>query len=432
MQFVKIISVVGARPNFMKVGPLHRAFLEDDRIQSVIVHTGQHYDERMSQVFFDQLGLPKPDHYLGIGGGTHTQQTAKIMLAFEEVVEQEQPDLVVVVGDVNSTVACALVAVKKGIKVAHVEAGLRSGDRSMPEEINRIVTDSISDLLFVSEQSGIDNLQAEGIAPAKIHFVGNVMIDSLVYFLPQADQLDISTILMNNTLDSAPPREPLDSASSAPPRETLDSASSAPPRETLDSAISASPRETLDSAISASPRETPRHILMTMHRPSNVDHEEGLSSILSIIQRLADKHPVIFAVHPRTRKNLEKFGMWETLARQSNLHLTAPLGYLEFVKLMKEASLVVTDSGGIQEETTYLQVPCITFRSSTERPSTVEVGSNRLISELDVETVRQQSEELLDGTRRKSGIPELWDGQAAGRIRDLIVQRLSEEAGHAS
>ena len=370
---MKIISVVGARPNFMKVAPLHRVFSSDPNTQSIIVHTGQHYDERMSQVFFDQLGLPKPDHYLGIGGGTHTQQTAKIMLAFEEVLDQEQPDLVMVVGDVNSTVACTLTAVKKNIKVAHVEAGLRSGDRSMPEEINRLVTDSISDLLFVSEESGVKNLKSEGVPAERIQFVGNVMIDSLVHFLPQANALSIEKILADNRLPTADCQ--------------------------------------LDSA----------HCLMTMHRPSNVDNEAGLNKIIKIISELSQRISIIFAVHPRTQKNLEKFGLWDAVSQVPNVILTAPLGYLEFVKLMQSAKLVVTDSGGIQEETTYLQVPCITFRDSTERPSTVDVGSNTLMKELDVERVLTLAFDLLNGQHKKGTIPDRWDGKAAERIRNTLI-----------
>ena len=358
----------------MKVAPLHRVFEADPQIQSIIVHTGQHYDERMSKVFFDQLGLPVPHHYLGIGGGTHAEQTAKIMLAFEKVLDDEKPDLVIVVGDVNSTVACTLVAVKKHIKVAHVEAGLRSGDRSMPEEINRLVTDSICDLLFVSEESGLKHLAMEGIAEERIRFVGNVMIDSLVYFLPKADGLGIRDILAKNCIPVTGHQSPVTN-----------------------------------------------FILMTMHRPSNVDNEVGLKKILTIIKKLSTNNPVIFAVHPRTKKNLEKFGLWKDLAAIKNVYLTNPLGYLEFIKLMKDANLVVTDSGGIQEETTFLQVPCITFRSTTERPSTVDVGSNTLMKELDVAKVLNLAREILDNGQVKSKIPELWDGKAAERIRDELV-----------
>ncbi|MCL4109238.1 UNVERIFIED_CONTAM: hypothetical protein GTU68_063006 [Idotea baltica] len=360
----------------MKVAPLHRVFDADPGIASVIVHTGQHYDERMSQVFFDQLGLPKPNYFLGIGGGTHTQQTAKIMMAFEEVLDQEQPDLVVVVGDVNSTVACALTAVKKNIKVAHVEAGLRSGDRGMPEEINRIVTDGIADMLFVSEEGGVDNLLAEGVSKERIHFVGNVMIDSLVHFLPKADTLDVDQILKENLL--------------LPAKEAL--------------------------------KPVGDFALMTMHRPSNVDHAEGLQKIISIISGLPKYLTVVFALHPRTKKNLERFGLFDALANLPNVVLTHPLSYLDFLKLMKETRLVISDSGGIQEETTYLKVPCITFRSSTERPSTVKIGSNTLIAELDVEKVLTTADKVLKNAQVESSqVPALWDGQAAKRVRDILM-----------
>lgn len=385
----KIISVVGARPNFMKVAPLHRVFSESGEIDSIIVHTGQHYDERMSQVFFDQLGLPKPHHFLGIGGGTHTQQTAQIMLAFEEVLEREKPDLLIVVGDVNSTVACALTAVKKGIKVAHVEAGLRSGDRRMPEEINRIVTDSISDILFVSEQSGIDNLLAEGVSHEKIHFVGNIMIDSLVHVLPQVEQLNIGKILRDNLLNTE--YEPLTTESW--------------------------PLTTIPDPW---PLNT-EYCLVTMHRPSNVDTKESLQKIIEIIQNLASEITVIFAVHPRTQKNLEKFNLHEELEKMPNVFLTQPLGYLEFIKIMKETRLVITDSGGVQEETSYLKVPCITFRESTERPSTVEIGSNILIENVDVDRTLRIANQILKGDKERHYlIPEMWDGKSGERILQCL------------
>ncbi len=364
----------------MKVAPLHRAFSREAGLESVIVHTGQHYDERMSQVFFDQLGLPKPHHFLGIGGGTHTEQTARIMLAFEKVLDTEKPDLVIVVGDVNSTVACALTAVKKQIKVAHVEAGLRSGDRRMPEEINRIVTDAISDLLFVSEQSGVDHLLAEGIARNRIHFVGNIMIDSLAHVLPQADQLDIAQIIEENLF-------------------------------------------TQDQPAKSQPPKTKDYILMTMHRPSNVDTKASLQKIIEIVKALVAEVSVVFPLHPRTAKNLESFGLLTELQALPEVLLTQPLGYLEFIKMMKEARLVITDSGGIQEETTWLRVPCITFRESTERPSTVTHGSNRLIKDLDVgEAVRQSLAILQTDSYYPHGIPPLWDGHTAERIVEVLKE----------
>ncbi len=360
---MKILSVVGARPNFMKVAPLHRAFKKRSGIESKIVHTGQHYDARMSEVFFEQLELPKPDFYLGIGGGSHTQQTAKIMLAFEEILEKEQPDWVLVVGDVNSTIACALVAVKMQIPVAHVEAGLRSGDRKMPEEINRILTDSISDLLFVTEQAGMDNLSREGIPPEKVFFVGNCMIDSLVHYRPKAAQ--------ENTIIK----------------------------------------------LCLQPKG---YALMTMHRPSNVDTLEGLIILLQMVERISQYLTVVFPIHPRTLNNLENFGLRSRLFHNKNLHLLEPQGYLECLSLMENAAVVLTDSGGIQEETTYLQVPCLTFRQTTERPVTVSIGSNELLADLDPELAHTKILQILAGNWKTGQIPPLWDGQAAERIADIL------------
>jgi UDP-N-acetylglucosamine 2-epimerase (non-hydrolysing) len=362
---MKILNIVGARPNFMKVAPLHRAFQKKSEIESKIVHTGQHYDAKMSDVFFNQLELPKPDYFLGIGGGSHTQQTAKIMLEFEKVMELEKPDLVLVVGDVTSTIACALVATKMHVPIAHVEAGLRSGDRKMPEEINRILTDSISDLLFVTEQAGIDNLKREGVPDEKVFMVGNCMIDSLVHYRKKAQQM---TVLAGVGLASAQ-----------------------------------------------------SYVLMTMHRPANVDTAEGLTSILQIIENTTPYKKVLFPIHPRTRNNIEKFGLKEKLDSIQGLILTEPQGYLEFLNLMENSSLVVTDSGGIQEETTYLQVPCLTFRDSTERPVTVELGTNQLLADLNPQTVHEKVVDILEGRTKKGIIPPLWDGHAAERIADVLI-----------
>jgi UDP-N-acetylglucosamine 2-epimerase (non-hydrolysing) len=364
---MKILNIVGARPNFMKVAPLHRAFQARPELESKIVHTGQHYDAKMSDVFFSQLELPSPDYFLGVGGGSHTQQTAKIMLAFEEVLQKEQPDLVLVVGDVNSTIACALVAVKMNIPVAHVEAGLRSGDRSMPEEINRILTDSIADYLFVTEMSGMINLAKENVPDARVFFVGNCMIDSLVHYQAKAQQLSYQEILP-----------------------------------------------------SAANIQKQHYVLMTMHRPSNVDFVEGLTSILNIVEDAVKYQQVVFPIHPRTLKNLEKFGLLERFQRIPNLITTEPLGYLEFLRLMEGATLVITDSGGIQEETTYLKTPCLTFRQSTERPSTVELGSNTLLADLNPQTVHEHLVGVLEGRGKKGVIPPLWDGRAAERIADIL------------
>ncbi len=361
---MKILSVVGARPNFMKVAPLHRAFDRLPALQSNIVHTGQHDDARMSDVFFNQLDLPQPNYYLGITGGSHTQQTAGIMTKFEQVLAAEQPDWVVVVGDVTSTLACALVAVQMGIRVAHVEAGLRSGDRQMPEEINRILTDNLADLLFVTEQAGIDNLRQEGIDERKIRFVGNVMIDSLIHYRQKASEL--------NTV-----------------RELGLTAGS--------------------------------YVLMTMHRPTNVDSEAGLRSIIQIIEDTARHHTVLFPVHPRTGANLSRFVLLDHLTAIPNVRLLEPQGYLQFLNLMEHAFTVVTDSGGVQEETTYLQVPCLTFRGSTERPGTVALGTNILLADLRPTSVLAELSTIRAGTIKRGTRLPLWDGHAAERIAACLV-----------
>ena len=353
-----MLNVVGARPNFMKVAPLHRAFEAHPRFVSRIVHTGQHYDERMSDIFFRQLEMPEPHLYLGVGSGTHAEQTARVMTAFERVLAEERPDLVLVVGDVNSTLACSLVAVKQHVPVAHVEAGLRSGDRSMPEEINRIVTDSISDFLFVTEQSGLDNLAAEGTPAEKVFFVGNVMIDALVQFREKAAR---TTILDDLGLDPA------------------------------------------------------SYVLMTMHRPANVDREEGLAALLETLEALAAHRPVVFPIHPRTRNRFGDFGMADRLKAIENLRLLEPLGYLEFLRLMEQAAVVVTDSGGIQEETTFLKVPCLTLRENTERPVTIDLGTNELMP-LDPARIARRVAAIRANGRLPGAAPPLWDGQAARRI----------------
>ena len=363
---MKILNVVGARPNFMKVAPLHRALEVDGGFESLIVHTGQHYDEQMSDVFFRQLELPEPDRYLGVGSGSHAQQTARIMTAFEPIVEDEQPDLVVVVGDVNSTVACALVATKLHVPVAHVEAGLRSGDRRMPEEINRIVTDRVADYLFVTEQSGIDNLRCEGVADEKIFFVGNLMIDALVRFREKAAETRI-----------------------------------------------------LDELGVASGE----YVLMTMHRPSNVDHEAGLRKLLEIIEGIAADRPLVFPMHPRTLNRFEAFGLLEELTSVNQLILLEPLGYLEFLRLMEKAAAVVTDSGGIQEETTFLRVPCLTLRENTERPVTVDMGTNELL-EYEPGRVVRRINERVEGGKQKTQTPPRWDGRVADRIVQILAEAL--------
>lgn len=363
---IKVLNVVGARPNFMKVAPVQAALQAHGGFQPMIVHTGQHYDEQMSDIFFRQLELPQPDLYLGIGSGSHAEQTGKVMIGFEEIVLQEKPDLVVVVGDVNSTLACSLVAAKCHIPLAHVEAGLRSWDRRMPEEINRLVTDRIADYLLVTEQSGLDNLKTEGVPEEKIFFTGNVMIDSLVKFRAKAAQ---TTILKDLQL---------------------------------------------------SPRS---FVLMTMHRPSNVDVKAGLENLLKILQHLTALKKVVFPIHPRTLKQFEIFGLEKALQALSHLILLEPLGYLEFLSLMEKAALLITDSGGVQEETTFLQVPCLTLRESTERPVTVALGTNELIA-LEAKTVNQRATEILRGEKRQGTIPPLWDGKAAERIAAVFANQL--------
>ncbi|ADB40058.1 non-hydrolyzing UDP-N-acetylglucosamine 2-epimerase [Spirosoma linguale] len=361
---MKIISVIGTRPNFVKVAPLHRALLTKPGVVPKLVHTGQHYDGRLNDVFVRQLNLPPPDYCLDVAAGTIPQQTAGIIQKFEGVLRAEQPDWVLVVGDVTSTLACALTAVQLGVRVAHVEAGLRSGDRQMPEEINRILVDSMADLLFVTEQAGFDNLLREGIPAHKIHFAGNVMIDSLVEHRQKANAL--------NTVGT----------------------------------------------LSLTPK---RYALLTMHRPANVDTEAGLNRLLYLMKQTAQHLTVVFPVHPRTHANLEKFGMMPELMALENVRLLAPQGYLEFLNLMEQAAVVVTDSGGIQEETTYLNVPCLTFRTSTERPVTIELGTNQLVPDLNPVTVGQKVAAILNGRVKAGKVPPLWDGKTADRIVNILT-----------
>jgi UDP-N-acetylglucosamine 2-epimerase (non-hydrolysing) len=374
---MKVIQVVGARPNFMKVAPLHRAIQQLSGWTSKIVHTGQHFDAKMSDVFFTQLELPKPDYFLGIGGGSHTEVTAHIMLAFEKIVADEKPDLIIVVGDVTSTLACTLVAIKMCIPVAHVEAGLRSFDRTMPEELNRLLTDSVANYLFVTEESGLNHLKNEGVPDEKVFFSGNVMIDSLVRYQEKAKN---STILTDLGLRPS------------------------------DSGLSSSEFGLIPS----------NYIVMTMHRPANVDTEKGLLSILELMELSAQKTKIVFPIHPRTRAHMDKFGLTKRMEAVPNLILTEPLGYLEFIQLMSHAKAILTDSGGIQEETTYLGIPCLTFRDSTERPVTVTLGTNQLLADLDPQKTYQALEKILAGEVKKGSIPPLWDGHAAERIANTL------------
>jgi len=363
---MKIIGVVGARPNFIKMAALLSAIdsfnqkQKVSRISKILVHTGQHYDEKLSDIFFRVLQIPSPDINLGIGSGSHAWQTAEIMRKFEPVLTEHRPDLVIVVGDVNSTISCALVASKLGIKVAHVEAGLRSFDRTMPEEINRILTDAISDFLFTSERDAERNLLREGISKDKIHFVGNTMIDTLIKHKTNADK---SNIL---------------------------------------------------SQIGCKERE---YAVLTLHRPSNVDNLSSLRGILEALNEISKRTMIVFPAHPRTKKEIKRNGI--TLDKK--IILCEPVGYLDFIKLISNSKFVLTDSGGIQEETTVLGVPCLTIRENTERPVTVTQGTNILVG-TNRERIVKGSLTILNGAVREHKLPELWDGKAADRVIDVIAQ----------
>ena len=361
---LKVINVVGARPNFMKVAPIVAAMKRRaERFHPLVVHTGQHYDAAMSDSFFRDLELPEPDVHLGVGSASHAAQTAAVMERFEPVVLQEKPDWVLVVGDVNSTLACALVCVKLSIKVVHVEAGLRSRDRTMPEEINRLLTDQIADLLLTPSPDADENLRAEGIPPERIRFVGNVMIDSLLQNLERARASSIRTDL------------------------GLD-----------------------DSAYS----------VLTLHRPSNVDRPETFGRILTALETITQTLPVIFPVHPRTRKTIAELGLSERVAAMKNLRLIDPLGYLDFLSLYSSARLVLTDSGGIQEETTVLGIPCLTLRENTERPITVELGTNVVVGTDTARIIAAATAAMNGSAKPTARQPPLWDGHASERILDAL------------
>ncbi len=365
----KIISVVGARPNFMKVAPLHREFAKHQSlVEHLICHTGQHYDYEMSQAFFEDLNLPEPNFYLGVGSGSHGEQTGKILIEFEKICMQTEPHLVIVVGDVNSTIAATLAAAKLGIKTAHVEAGLRSFDRTMPEEINRIATDSICDYLFVTEESGVRNLLREGHPEDSIFFVGNTMIDSLVFALDRAKQ--------KNTTESLNLRQQ-------------------------------------------------NFALMTLHRPSNVDFPEKLGEIIEIIEFICSQITLVFPIHPRTKKNISNFQFESKIEKIKNLILIEPLGYLDFLNLMMNSKFVITDSGGIQEETTYLGIPCITMRNNTERPITCEIGTN-ILTPPEKAKVISAIEMVLNSPTIQYKVPPLWDGKASERIVSIILNKLGQ------
>lgn len=351
-----LLHVVGARPNFMKAAPVHRALTAHKSARQTLLHTGQHYDVNMSDVFFKELGIPAPDINLNVGSGSQTQQTAAIMLGFEGALATAKPDVVVVYGDVNSTVAAAMVCAKKGVTVAHVEAGLRSFDRTMPEEINRLLTDQLSDFLFTPSSDGDKNLEREGVAKSKVHLVGNVMIDTLVHMLPRV-----------------------------PKRETMNLPE--------------------------------KYVLVTLHRPANVDDMDWLQTMLKMLSDFSRKMPVVFPVHPRTKKKIAELS---GLTLPDSVRLLEPAPYMEFLALQKNASVVVTDSGGVQEETTFLGVPCLTVRDNTERPITIEQGTNILVGR-DVSRVESEMHKATTGSKKTPKAPHLWDGHAAERIAAILT-----------
>lgn len=358
---MKIIHVVGARPNFMKAAPVIAALSQYSSISQLLVHTGQHYDKNMSDIFFKELGLPEPDVNLEVGSGSHAVQTAEVMMRFEQVLLSHRPDWTVVYGDVNSTVAASLVCVKLGVPVAHVEAGLRSFDRTMPEEINRLLTDQIADLLFTPSSDGDENLLREGIPPEKIHQVGNVMIDTLVRLLPQAEEHWSALQATHNLSDYA---------------------------------------------------------LVTLHRPCNVDNDDMLSQIMAALQKVSQHIRLLFPMHPRTHQRLEHL---QFAIDNSQLTIIPPVGYLDFLALQKHARLIITDSGGIQEESTYLNVPCLTVRENTERPITVTMGTNQLVGQ-DMERLQTKVTGILQGQIKSGSNPPLWDGHAGERIAKFITK----------
>ncbi|WP_193369759.1 non-hydrolyzing UDP-N-acetylglucosamine 2-epimerase [Pelagibius marinus] len=354
--------IVAARPNFMKVAPLYHVLKRQDWCRAELVHTGQHYDANMSDTFFSDLGLPPPDYHLGVGSGSHAEQTGAVMVAYEEICLRHRPDWTVVVGDVNSTLACALVAAKLCIALAHLEAGLRSGDRTMPEEINRIVTDRLADLLWTPSSDGNDNLKAEGISGERIELVGNIMIDAFELQRPQIDSLCVAE------------------------RFGV---------------------------------ERGRYGIVTLHRPSNVDDRSSLAQIIDVLIATSHRLPLVFAVHPRTRARLHDFGLDAALARQDGIRLSEPLRYNEFMNLACGARLAITDSGGIQEETTYLNIPCLTLRPNTERPITITQGTNRLVRP---DTLAEMVDQALTGGLRTTRHPALWDGKTAARVAESLFR----------
>jgi len=374
---MRILSVVGARPNFMKIAPLARVLRATPGVEHILVHSGQHYDAQLSESFFRDLDIPEPDINLEVGSASHAVQTAEIMKRIEPVLVDKRPNLLVVVGDVNSTIAAALTAAKLGIRIAHVEAGLRSFDRTMPEEINRLLTDAISDYLFVTEESGVRNLRNEGVPEERIFLVGNVMIDTLLQHREKAAQT--GTLQRMGLADGSGKVRP--------------------------------------------------YALLTLHRPSNVDDAQRLRSLLETLTQIGRELPILFPVHPRTQERIARMGLegfftcFDNTVPATGLLTMAPLGYLEFLSLMDRARLVLTDSGGIQEETTVLGVPCLTLRENTERPVTIECGSNQLVG-LDPARILSAAQLVLRAEGRRTTRPPLWDGQAASRIVEVLVRDL--------
>ena len=352
--------VCAARPNFMKVAPLYHALKKEHWARPIIVHTGQHYDLNMFDAFFEDLGLPKPDISLGVGSGTHAEQTGKVMMAYEKILNEQRPDLVVVVGDVNSTMAATIAATKLGIKVAHLEAGLRSFDRTMPEELNRLVTDVLTDMLWIPSRDAAENLAKEGIAPDKIHFVGNIMIDSLEMLRAKIEE---------------------------------------------------------QKAYQAFGLEAGTYGVVTLHRPSNVDDPVVLKKICCVLHEIAEAMPLIFPIHPRTRRKMEEYGLLSAMEGNKRLLLPEPLNYIRFMNLVFNCRLVITDSGGVQEETSYLGIPCLTVRKNTERPITVTHGTNQLC---EFDQLKKKTDEILKGYVPVRRDLELWDGKTAGRIVEIV------------
>ncbi|MFH1954129.1 MAG: UDP-N-acetylglucosamine 2-epimerase (non-hydrolyzing) [Pseudomonadota bacterium] len=402
---MKVLHVVGARPNFMKAAPVMAALAKRDSVSQLLVHTGQHYDANMSEVFFNQLGMPKPDINLKVGSGSHAVQTAQIMMRMEEVLGNENPDLVLVYGDVNSTVAAALVCAKLLIPVGHVEAGLRSFDRTMPEEINRLLTDQIADLLFTPSKDGDENLLREGVAREKIHLVGNVMIDTLIRLQELATD--------GHRLTQINGRKKAQRA-----------------QKQKKQLLAADGRRWTQML-----QEDENYALVTLHRPSNVDEPGMLTEIMKTLEEISRDLPVIFPIHPRTQKRMSDVdpvkyashctGQGFRMSEKEKLYLIDPLGYIAFLSLQRNATVVITDSGGIQEETTYLGVPCLTLRENTERPITVDVGTNILIGQ-DMERLKDEVHRILNGNGKKGSIPPLWDGKSGKRIADLIVSVINK------